>query len=146
MIRSSRPLQQPALSEKIARLRELVLTAENLAEPSDYFHSVLVPDDAFMAAGSKRDEPRLIEIVTGVLKALAPGGQPGRPMVLRLDPYGMCHGCLSWGGGLALFIYFEEADVGVCSYQRDLMDPNVWFSRFSVIKTNSWSVMPRGCA
>jgi hypothetical protein len=143
---SRRPLHNLALAGKITRLRELVLTAENLAEPSDYFHEALVTDDAFMAAGSTRNEPRLVEIVAGVLQALAPGGQPHRPMVLRLDAYGMCHGCLGWGRGLALFVYFDEPDVGVCSYQRDLLDPNVWFSRFSVVKTNAWSVTPRGSA
>lgn len=146
MMRPSRPLHHLALASKVARLRELVLTAENLAEPSDYFHEALVTDDTFMAAGSTHNEPRLIEIVSGVLRALAPGGQPRRPMVLRLDAYGMCHGCLGWGHGLALFVYFDEPDVGVCSYQRDLLDPNVWFSRFSVVKTNAWSVMPRGSA
>jgi hypothetical protein len=134
------------LAAKIAHLRELVLTAENLAEPSDYFHETLVTDDTFIAAGSTRKEPRLVEIVSGVLKALAPGGQLRRPMVLRLDAYGMCHGCMGWGSGLALFVYFDEPDAGLCSYQRDLFDPNVWFSRFSVVKTNSWSVMPRGKA
>jgi hypothetical protein len=67
-------------------------------------------------------------------------------MVLRLEGYGMCHGCMGWGSGLALFVYFDEPDVGVCSYQRDLTDPNVWFSRFSVVQANGWSVMPRGSA
>lgn len=141
-----RALQQPALAAKIAGLRELVLKAENLAEPSDYFHTTLVTDDAFMAAGARADEPRLVELVGGVLQALAPGSQPRLPMVLRLEDYGMCHGCMGWGHGLALFVYFDGPDVGFCSYQRDLMDPNVWFSRFSVVQSNSWSVMPRGKA
>lgn len=146
MMKPSRPLHHPVLASKIARLRELVLTAEDLAEPSDYFHTALVTDNAFMAAGSSRNEPRLVEIVSGVLQALAPGAQLRRPMVLRLDAYGMCHGCVGWGRGLALFVYFDEPDVGLCSYQRTLLDPNVWFSRFSVVTTNSWSALPRGVA
>jgi hypothetical protein len=141
-----RPRQQPALAAKIARLRELVLKTENLAEPSDYFHTALVTDDAFIAAGTRANEPRLIELVGGVLQALAPGNQPRRAMVLRLEGYGMCHGCMGCGRGLALFVYFDEPDLGFCSYQRDLMDPNVCFSRFSVVQSNSWSVMPRGTA
>jgi hypothetical protein len=146
MIRPSRPLHHPALAAKIARLRELVVSAKNLAEASDYFHTTLVTEETFMAAGSPRDEPRLVEIVGSVLQALAPGGQPRRPMVLRLDGYGMCHGCMGWDRGLALFVYFDEPDMGVCSYQRDLVDPNVWFSRFSVVQSSGWAVMPRGSA
>jgi hypothetical protein len=141
-----RSLQQPALAAKIARLRELVLKTENLAEPSDYFHTALVTDNAFIAAGTRANEPRLVELVGGVLQALAPGSQPRRAMVLRLEGYGMCHGCMGCGRGLALFVYFDEPDMGFCSYQRDLMDPNVCFSRFSVVQSNSWSVMPRGTA
>jgi hypothetical protein len=141
-----RPRQQAALAAKITRLRELVLKAENLAEPSDYFHTALVTDYVFMTAGARANEPRLVELVGGVLQALAPGSQPRRPMVLRLDGYGMCHGCMGWGRGLALFVYFDEPDMGFCSYQRDLMDPNVCFSRFSVVRSNGWSVMPRGTA
>lgn len=145
-MKRSQPLHHAVLAGKIAHLRDLVLTAQDLAEPSDYFHTALVTDNAFMAAGSSRNEPRLVQVVGSVLQALAPGEQLRRPMVLRLDAYGMCHGCVGWGHGLALFVYFDESDVGLCSYQRALIDPKVWFSRFSVITTNSWSVLPRGSA
>jgi hypothetical protein len=146
MMRPHRPLHNPTLAAKVARLRELVLTAENLAEPSDYFHDALVCDDAFMALGSRKDEPRLIEIVSKVLETLAPGGRLGKPMVVRIDDYDLCHGCTTWGGGLALFVYFSEADVGFCSYQGNLADPNVWFTRFSVVQSNGWCATPRGSA
>ena len=71
--------------------------------------------------------------------------QPNGLSYIPNDVY-WCHGCMGWGRGLALFVYFDEPDLGFCSYQRDLIDPNVTFSRFTVAESNSWSAMPRGKA
>ena len=127
-----------SLSGRITRLRGLLSTGEDLCAASDYFHEALVSDDTFMKSGSCQDNPRLITILTGVLKAIAPRGELGCPMVVGVPKFRMCHGCALWGRGMALFFYFEELDLGLCSYQHRLSDPHVCFARFSVVSDNGW--------
>lgn len=136
------------LAARLARLRDLLSTGEELAEAANYFHEALVPDDTFLRSGAGEDNPRLLAIVSGVLRAIAPGGELARAMTLRLEKYAMCHGCAFWGRGIALFFYFDELDLGLCSYQHDLLDPDARFARFSVRQAdNGWSVpRQRGCA
>ena len=136
------------IAARLARLRDLLISGDELAEASDYFHESLVPDENFLRSGSSYDHPRLLAILHGVLRAIAPGGELACPMTLRLEKYAMCHGCTFWRGGIALFFYFEELDLGLCSYQRSLADPNVRFVRFSVSQaSNGWSRVPqRGIA
>jgi hypothetical protein len=128
-----------ALATRLARLRDLLVTGQELAEASHYFHEALVPDEIFLREGSGEENSRLLAIISGVLKAIAPGGELACPMTLRLEKYAMCHGCAFWGGGVAMFFYFDELDLGLCSYQRNLADPYVRFVRFSVSQAhNGW--------
>jgi hypothetical protein len=146
-INSSRIFDE-TLGARLARLRELLVAGEELTEAADYFHEQLVPDESFLTSGSDAENPRLLGILGGVLKAIAPGGELGYPMTLRLEKHAMCHGCAFWRGGIALFFYFEDLDLGLCSYQRSLSDPNVQFVRFSVSQAYSGWLVPRerGCA
>ena len=136
------------LATRLARLRDLLVTGEELVEASSYFHEALVPDETFLRLGSGEENPRLLAIISGVLKTIAPGGELACPMTLRLEKYGMCHGCAFWCGGVVMFFHFEELDLGLCSYQRNLADPNVQFVRFSVGRAhNGWFGSPqRGSA
>lgn len=124
------------LDVKLTRLRELLLTARDFSEISDYFHAVLVPDDAFMISGDRAEQPRLVTALKGVLRILEPSGQWAESMILRLDRHAMCHGLGRWGRGFALFFYFEALDLGFCSYARTLTDPEVTFTRFRLTNTN----------
>jgi hypothetical protein len=127
------------LAARLARLRDLLVTGEELVEASNYFHEALVPDETFLRLGAGEENPRLLAIISGVLKAIAPGGSLAYPMILRLEEHAMCHGCAFWHGGVAMFFHFEELDLGLCSYQRNLTDPNVQFVRFSVSPArNCW--------
>jgi hypothetical protein len=127
------------LATRLARLLDLLVTGEELVEASNYFHEALVPDETFLRLGSGEENPRLLAIISGVLRAIAPGGELACPMTLRLEKYAMCHGCAFWCGGVVMFFHFEELDLGLCSYQRDLADPHVQFVRFSVSQVhNGW--------
>lgn len=136
------------LVARLARLRDLLVTGEDLSTASDYFHEALVPDETFLRSSSSDECPRLLTILRGVLQAIAPGGELTCAMTLRLERHTMCHGCAFWRGGIALFFYFEDLDLGLCSYQRSLDDPNVRFVRFCVSQAdNGWSpARERGCA
>jgi hypothetical protein len=141
-------ISDETLGARLSRLRELLVVGEELAEASDYFHEALVPDESFLKSGAGTENLRLLGVLGGVLQTIAPGGELACPMTLRLEHYAMCHGCAFWRGGIVLFFYFEDLDLGLCSYQRNLSDPNVHFVRFSVTQAASGWLLPRqrGCA
>lgn len=120
----------PDLEMKLTRLRELLLTARDFSDVSEYFHAALVPDDAFMNAGDRVEQPRLAMALERVLRTLEPAGRSIEPLILRLPRHAMCHGLGRWGRGFALFFYFEALDLGFCSYARSLTDSEVTFMRF----------------
>jgi hypothetical protein len=146
--RNSSYVFDETLGARLARLRELLVTGEQLAEASDYFHEALVPDEGFLKSGADAEDPRLLGILGGVLETVAPGGQLAFPMTLRLEKHAMCHGCAFWRNGIVLFFYFEDLDLGLCSYQHSLTDCNVHFVRFSVTRAHRGWFVPRerGCA
>jgi hypothetical protein len=126
------------LDTKIAQLRKLLMIAEDLDQVSEYFHTVLVPDDAFIASGARSSNPRLLTALQVVLERVAPEGKLGTPWIIRLDAQAFCHGYSTWGQGHALFFYFEQLDLGFCSYARSLTAPEVTFLRFNL--TNATGV------
>jgi hypothetical protein len=103
--RNSSYVFDETLGARLARLRELLVTGEQLAEASDYFHEALVPDEGFLKSGADAEDPRLLGILGGVLETVAPGGQLAFPMTLRLEKHAMCHGCAFWRNGIVLFLF-----------------------------------------
>jgi len=124
--------QLDELNAKVSQLRELLLTAKELEEISEYFHNVLVPDDAFMAAGARSSDRRLLTALEAVLERVAPEGKLGAPLFIRLGQQALCHGYSTWGGGHVVFFYFEQLDLGFCSYCRSLSSAEITFLRFSL--------------
>jgi len=120
------------IDAKISQLRKLLLTVEDLDEVSDYFHNVLVLDDAFIASGERSSNPRLVTALEAVLKRVAPEGKLGTPLIFRLPEQALCHGYTTWGRGHVVFLYFEQLDLGFCSYVRSLSSAEVTFMRFSL--------------
>jgi len=142
-----RPRLDPNLEAKLTRLCHLLQTERELAEVSEYFHTVLVPDDTFMSSGLRTEHPRLSTALHAVLRAVDPTGHLNSPMIFRVG--GLCHGYARPSSGHLLFLYFEALDLGFCSYARSLTDPEVTFVRFQLKGPNgdSWfGPTRRGCA
>jgi len=121
-----------ALDTKISQLRELLLNAKDLDEVSEYFYGALVTDDAFIASGACSSNSRLLTALQAVLERVAPEGKLGTPLIIRLDQQAFCHGYSTWGAGHAVFFYFEQLDLGFCSYSRSLTSDEVTFLRFNL--------------
>jgi hypothetical protein len=118
---------------KISQLQKLLLTALDLDQVSEYFHEVLVADDAFITSGVHSSNPRLLTALQAVLERVAPEGDKlGTPLILRLEQQALCHGHSTWGRGHVLFFYFEQLDLGFCSYSRSLSAVEVVFVRFNL--------------
>jgi hypothetical protein len=126
-----RELEQP-MDAKVSQLRKLLLTAKDLDEVSEYFHNVLVPDQSFMASGVRASNARLLMALQAVLETVAPEGKLGTPFIIRLQQQAFCHGYSTWGRGHAVFLYFEQLDLGFCSYARSLSSAEVTFLRFNL--------------
>jgi hypothetical protein len=141
-----RQIQVNRLIAKIAELRELLISGKNLEQVSEYFHEVLVVDDAFMAAGERSSEPRLFGALQAVLERVAPGGKLGTPLCIRVHEQMLCHGYSSWGRGHVVFFYFEQLDLGFCSYAPSLSSPEVSLMRFNLTNVacvGSWGAWQR---
>jgi hypothetical protein len=139
----------PGLDAKVSQLRELLKTAQDLSEVSEYFHTVLVPDDAFMTSGTRTGNPRLIAALQAVLGTVAPEGELGAPLLIRLQAPALCHGYSTWGRGHIVFFYFEQLDLGFCSYSRSLREDEVTFLRFNLASVTGiapWGARERGRA
>jgi hypothetical protein len=137
----------PKLEAKLTRLRHLLQTERELAQVSEYFHTVLVPDDAFMTSGLRTEHPRLLTALHAVLRSVDAAGRLNLPLMFQVG--GLCHGYARASSGHLLFFYFEALDLGFCSYARSLTDPEVTFVRFQLKDLNgdSWfGKARRGCA
>lgn len=134
----ARPTQTSELmNAKVTALRELLTAAKDLGEISDYFHDVLVPDDAFMTCGEASSEPRLRLALQAVLERVAPAGKLGKPMFVRLHEQRLCHGYTTWGSGHVVFFFFEQLDLGFCSYSPSLTSEQILFARFNLTNAAS---------
>jgi len=130
----------PNIEAKVSWLRRLLLTETDLAEVSEYFHTVLVPDDEFLRSSTRTEHPRLLTALEGVLRALEPAGRLSSPVIVRVGP--MCHGNVRSSGGQILFLYFEELDLGFCSYCRSLTAPEVTFVSFHLKNLTGSALFP----
>src|SRR6188768_45482 len=143
MRKTNQNQRHDAMNAKISQLRELLISAKDLAEVCDYFHTVLVPDDVFMRCGVCSSEPRLFDALRAVLERVAPGGKLGAPMLARLQPQALCHGYTTWGRGHVVFFYFEQLDLGFCSYSASLFSETVTYLRFNLTNVaclGSWGI------
>jgi hypothetical protein len=122
----------PRIDAKISQLRKLLMTAKDLDQVSEYFHSELVADDAFIASGARSSNSRLLTALQAVLERVAPEGKLGTPLIIRLDQQALCHGYSPWGRGHVVFFYFEQLDLGFCSYSPSLSSAEVIFLRFNL--------------
>jgi hypothetical protein len=133
------------IDAKVSQLRELLMTAKDLDEVSEYFHNELVPDDAFIASGARSSNPRLLTALQAVLERVAPEGKLGMSLSIRLDPQSFCHGYSTWGRGHVVFFYFEQLDLGFCSYSPSLSSIEVTFLRFNLLDATgaaTWAAWP----
>ena len=137
------------LSSKISELGQLLLTGKDLDEVSEYFHNVLVPDDGFIASGERSSNARLLTALQAVLERVAPEGRLGTPLIIRLDHEALCHGYSTWGRGHVVFFYFEQLDLGFCSYSRNFFSAEVTLLRFNLTNAGvgAWGARQTvGCA
>ena len=144
MSKSQQP-ERPHIDAKVSHLQTLLLTANDLAEVSDYFHDVLVSDDAFISTGTLSSNPRLIAALQAALERVVPEGKLGTPFMIRLQHQALCHGYSTWGSGHVVFFYFEQLDLGFCSYTPSLCSPQVIFVRFNLTDltgAGAWSAWP----
>ena len=138
----------PRLEAKLFELRNFLTTARDLDEVSEYFYTALVSDDAFMVSGSPVSHSRLVAALQAVLERVAPEGKLGTPWVIRLDQQAFCHGYSSWGRGHVLFFYFEQLDLGFCSYSRSSSAVEVSHLRFSLTNaagSGNWGAWQNAC-
>ena len=135
------------LDAKVARLRELLISAKDLDEVSEYFHDVLVPDEAFIQSSERASNPRLLTVLPALLARVEPEGRLGIPLMLRLEHQAVVHGYSTWGRGHVVFFYFEQLDLGFCSYSPSLTSIKVTFVRFNLANVtgcNHWPCWQSG--
>lgn len=131
------------LDKKIGALADLLVSAKNLVDVSQYFHNVLVPDVAFSRAGEPAQNEQLVGVIEAVLHSLDPNGTLIEPLLIHIPEHEMWHGPARWGDGHALLLYFGGPDIGLCCYARALTDPRTAFARFSVARSSGTTLPGR---
>jgi len=120
------------IGAKVCQLRTLLLTSDDLNDVSEYFHNTVVPDEACFGSGECASNPRLLAALQAELELVAPEGTLGIAFLIRLPDQAFCHGYSTWGQGHVVFFYFEELDLGFCSYSPSLRSIDITLVRFSI--------------
>lgn len=103
------------IEERIAELRRLMLEAPNFAQIVTHYLDALSQDRAFMAAGARRPNERLISIARIALKTYFEHTQPLDTVLYHLEREHLWHGAIVFRTGLlGLVVYFEDVNRGVC--------------------------------
>jgi hypothetical protein len=119
------------LLERIAKLAHLVAEASDLSEIETYFHDSIVPDPAFMAAGSSAVHKPLQAVVRSVAR-LYSCELTDECRFLHVPQFSLWHGSLGNPlGSMALLIYFDDQHRGIASFGR-LSDSHTHRFRFSL--------------
>jgi hypothetical protein len=101
----------------------LRLLQDKLAHPTDYEKAVFyfleefAGDVGFMAQSVPNQARHLVAVVRHVAaKALGVGVRLEQARVFHLPEFGFFHGSAPVAGRIALFFYFEEADMGAAAF------------------------------
>jgi hypothetical protein len=116
------------------KLKELVMSCEELQEPYNYFAAKLANDNAFHAYNQEevRDCPELLAILK-----LTAGRMMGKPVqdlhqiILKVDHSEFYHGAGMAHGKMVTFIYFGDIDMGLV-YSGTPSGGESCFARFTV--------------
>lgn len=103
------------LKDRIATLKTMVQTAKRFSEPWDYFHGELVAHPLFHTLGEHARNETLEHTVAEVCQAVlrTHGVEPRWQGSIRASVHGFWHGLFDAGGRPAIFVYFEEENVGL---------------------------------
>jgi hypothetical protein len=96
---------------------------DKLQHPTDYEQAIyyfleeFAGDAGFLQRGHPADAPHLLAVVGHVAgKALGGAGELGPGRVFQMPEFGFYHGSAPVAERVALFLYFEEADVGAVAF------------------------------
>jgi hypothetical protein len=123
------------LHKHIARLKELVVSAEDLAEPVRYFLDHVAAAPAIRRANELGNPTFLGQIIQGVATLHFEAAMPlASPMFFQVAEYGLWHGACRLGGRITQVLYFEDIGVGIVAIAYMPAAEQVDFLRFSVIR------------
>jgi hypothetical protein len=131
---SDRAVRRPSRHQRLARLRDLLHHACDLAEPMTFFLDHLARDPVFCrrsAAGDPGLDPILQSIAVSVF---GPGGAPGERSFRRYGP--LWHGRCVFASGEASVLYHAGVDVGVVDMP---LDGGRAFLRFTTRTWKMWA-------
>jgi hypothetical protein len=131
---SSQTTRRSSRHQRLARLRDLMASACDLAEPAAYFRDQLAGDPVF-ARRSASGDPGLDPILQAIAVAVyGPGAAPGER---SFRCYGsLWHGRCEFASGEAMVLYHGAVDVGIVDLP---LEGGRAFLRFN---TRSWKMWP----
>ena len=127
-----------SLSGTMAHLKHLLVSAETLSDPMDYFFDVVSADPGFTAKGKPlKDEDidlRFRSVIEILQRQIAPEStlQPQRLASRWLKQFAFAHGGFAVGNRLGAAFYFRDLDMGLCALAPLTGSTEVMFARFSV--------------
>ena len=107
------------LPRHLGVLREKLQHPTDYEKAVDYFLEEFAGDAGFVATSIPRDAPHLFAILQHVTKkALGETERLGAGRFFYLPEHGFYHGNAPLAERIALFFYFEQADVGIVSFMN----------------------------
>jgi len=118
---------------KIAKLKEMLLTAEDFCDPLSYFFD-LMEDDEILGAGEEwKKDDFLKQLIKEVGKGLL--GKtvvPSRFLLIKMKGIEFYHGGFMIENRLGNIFYFKDVDTGMMALTGPNLAPPTHIMRFSV--------------
>ncbi len=121
------------LKEKIASLKKIMVTANDIQEPWNIFFDQLANDPVFMSMGKKTKASKVAPIITTIgKKFFHQEGRTTNVMAFVIQSLGLTHGTCQLDGQLVCFFYADDLNVGLATVIRP--DKTTKIIRFTVLK------------
>ena len=121
-------------SQKITDLKNLLLTADTLADVQCKFFDDIGMDPDFIAAGTKSEIPRLADVLHGIGKQLfGPDCTIEHVWLFRMEEERFVHGACVLNGLMTTILYYEDIDVGLFAISYGIISGEMTYGRISLM-------------
>jgi hypothetical protein len=128
---------------KIAKLKEMLLTAEDFGEPFNYFFD-LMDDDEFMNAGDRvKKDDALKSLVKHIAQTLL--GKtvvPSKFLLIKMRGVEFYHAPFMIENRIGNIFYFRDVDTGMMALTGPNLEPPTHLMRFTMSLVQEKSPLP----
>ena len=123
------------LGKTLAGLKHSLQTAMDLSRPWDRFHDEVAMFPIFSIIGQVEDNPRVVwALETGAAHLLKQRRKAVHANFVHLAEHRFWHGHCQIGPRTVIFFFFDDIDIGLAGYFKDVTAPEVDLVRLTVLE------------